>query len=56
MKIHTMVSMGWDSCPSIIADQKIEWDIPDPKDMDEKDFRKVIMEIEKKVLELICSI
>ena len=35
MKIHTMVSMGCgDSCPSIIADQKIEWDIPDPKDMD----------------------
>ena len=57
MKIHTMVSMGCgDSCPSIISDQKIEWDIPDPKDMDEKDFIKVIMAIEKKVLELICSI
>ena len=57
IKIDYLILMGCgDECPNLIADKRIEWDIPDPKDMDEKDFRKVIMEIEKKVLELICSI
>ena len=57
IKIDYLILMGCgDQCPNIVAEERIEWDIPDPKDMDEKDFRKVIMEIEKKVLELICSI
>ena len=57
IRIDYLILMGCgDQCPNIVAEERIEWDIPDPKDMDEKDFRKVIMEIEKKVLELICSI
>ena len=57
MKIHTMVSMGCgDSCPSIIADQKIEWDIPDPKDMEESEFLRVIEQIRCKVQKLIETI
>ena len=57
MKIHTMVSMGCgDSCPSIIADQKIEWDIPDPKDMEESEFLRVIEQIRCEVQKLIETI
>ena len=57
MKIHTMVSMGCgDSCPSIIADQKIEWDIPDPKDMEESEFLEVIEQIRCEVKKLIETI
>ena len=57
MKIHTMVSMGCgDSCPSIIADQKIEWDIPDPKDMEKSEFLKVIEKIRCEVQKLIGTI
>ena len=49
-----MISMGCgDSCPTIRAKERIEWDIPDPKDMDEDEFRQVIKEIETKVLELL---
>ena len=54
VQIDTMISMGCgDSCPTIRAKERIEWDIPDPKDMEEKDFRQVIEKIEKKVLDLL---
>ena len=54
MKIHTMVSMGCgDSCPSIIADQKIEWDIPDPKDFNEEKFKEIRDLIELEVKQLL---
>lgn len=54
VQIDKMVSMGCgDSCPTIRAKERIEWDIPDPKDMDEDEFRQVIKEIETKVLELL---
>ena len=54
VQIDKMVSMGCgDSCPTIRAKERIEWDIPDPKDMDEDEFRQVIKEIETEVLELL---
>ena len=54
VQIDKMVSMGCgDSCPTIRAKERIEWDIPDPKDMKEDEFRQVIKEIETKVLELL---
>ena len=54
IQIDKMVSMGCgDSCPTIRAKERIEWNIPDPKDMEEDEFRQVIKEIETKVLELL---
>jgi protein-tyrosine-phosphatase len=52
-----VVTMGCgDACPWMPAKQFIDWDIPDPKEMNEEDFRKVRDMIGKKVKELIASL
>ncbi len=49
-----LVGMGCgDKCPFVPAKTRLEWDIPDPKNMPEEDFRKVRNTIAKKVRELI---
>ncbi len=54
VEIDAMISMGCgDSCPSIRAKERIEWDIPDPKEMEYQDFKKVIKNIERKVLDFL---
>ena len=45
-----------DSCPSIKAKERIEWNIPDPKNMELVKFKEVIEEIRQKVLELLKTI
>jgi protein-tyrosine-phosphatase len=42
-----------DACPFIRAKKREDWDIPDPKNMDEQDFRNVRNMIEEKVKNLI---
>lgn len=42
-----------DECPTVSAKERVEWDIPDPKSMDEEQFREVRDEIERKVIELL---
>jgi arsenate reductase (thioredoxin) len=45
-----VVTMGCgDACPWMPAKQFIDWQIPDPRNMDEEDFRKVRDTIEEKV-------
>ena len=40
--VDTIVSMGCgDVCPHVPARQRIEWNIPDPKEMSVSEFRKV---------------
>ena len=54
VEIDAMISMGCgDSCPTIRARERIEWDIPDPKDMEDQDFKEVIKNIERKVLDFL---
>jgi protein-tyrosine-phosphatase len=49
-----VVTMGCgDACPFIRANKREDWDIPDPKNMDEQDFRNVRNMIEEKVKNLI---
>lgn len=49
-----VVTMGCgDACPWMPAKQFIDWQIPDPKHMNEKDFRGVRDFIEQKVRELL---
>ena len=46
-----------DECPLVHAQRREDWQIPDPKDMNADDFRKVRDEIGEKVrsiLDLIC--
>jgi arsenate reductase len=52
-----VVAMGCgDVCPWMPAKKFIDWDIPDPKDMNEDDFRKVRDEIKEKVKTLLASL
>ena len=52
-----VVTMGCgDACPWMPAKQFIDWQIPDPRDMNEEDFRKVRDLIKEKVTELLKTI
>lgn len=52
-----VVTMGCgDNCPFIPAKHRVDWNIPDPKNLNKEEFRKVRDEIEKKVKELIAKI
>jgi protein-tyrosine-phosphatase len=51
-----VVTMGCgDACPHVPADLRLDWDLQDPKEMDDAGFRAVRDEIERRVLELISS-
>ena len=57
IKIDYLILMGCgDQCPNIVAEERIEWDIPDPKDMEEPEILNVIENIEGKVKKLIKTI
>lgn len=48
------VTMGCgDQCPLVHAKERIDWNIPDPKNLPIEEFRAVRELIEKKVLELL---
>ena len=52
-----VVTMGCgDACPWMPAKRFIDWEIPDPKAMNEVDFRKVRELIQTKVKELLKSL
>jgi protein-tyrosine-phosphatase len=49
-----VVTMGCgDACPWMPAKQFVDWQIPDPREMNEDDFRKVRNLIEEKVKDLL---
>ena len=51
-----VVTMGCgDACPWMPAKKFVDWDIPDPKVMNEEEFRKVRDEIKRRVSILIES-
>jgi arsenate reductase (thioredoxin) len=52
-----VVTMGCgDACPWMPAKQFIDWQIPDPRDMNEEEFRKVRDLIKDKVKGLLASL
>jgi len=52
-----VVTMGCgDACPWMPAKQFIDWEIPDPREMNEEDFRKVRDLIREKVRVLIADL
>ena len=52
-----VVTMGCgDACPWMPAKQFIDWEIPDPREMNEDDFRKVRDLIKEKVGDLILEL
>jgi len=51
-----VVTMGCgDECPYLPARQRLDWDLPDPKDMGDTEFRAVRDRIEQLVRELLES-
>jgi len=57
IKIDYLILMGCgDQCPNIVAEKRVEWDIPDPKDKEEPEFLNVIENIRGKVKKLIKTI
>jgi protein-tyrosine-phosphatase len=51
-----VVTMGCgDACPWMPAKKFIDWEIPDPRNMNEEEFREVRDLIKSKVKELISS-
>jgi protein-tyrosine-phosphatase len=51
------VTMGCgDACPMVKAKQRLEWQIPDPREMLPEEFRKVRDTIEAKVKELLAAL
>lgn len=51
------VTMGCgDECPLVVASRRLEWQIPDPKEMPPERFREVRGLIEAKVKELLQSL
>lgn len=56
-EVAVAVTMGCgDYCPLVQAAQRVDWNIPDPKDLPDDEFRKVRDSIEAKVKELIAGI
>lgn len=52
--VAVAVTMGCgDYCPLVQATQRVDWNIPDPKELPDDEFRKVRDLIEEKVKELI---
>ena len=48
------ITMGCgDECPMILADNREDWGLPDPKHMDAEEFAKVRDIIEREVMDLI---
>jgi protein-tyrosine-phosphatase len=51
------VTMGCgDECPLVIARHRVDWQIPDPKELPPGQFREVRDLIERKVKELLANL
>lgn len=52
-----LIGMGCgDKCPFVPTKNRVEWDIPDPKNMDKDQFRNIRDLIEQKVIELLDAV
>ena len=56
-EVEVAITMGCgDECPLVHARQRVDWQIPDPRDMTPDEFRGVRDLIETKVKQLIASL
>jgi protein-tyrosine-phosphatase len=55
--VDVAVTMGCgDECPLVRARQRLEWQIPDPREMSPAEFREVRNLIETKVKDLLANV
>ena len=53
----TIVTMGCgDACPHLPAQNRLDWDLPDPKNFPPEEFRKVRDDIENRVKKLLTQL
>jgi protein-tyrosine-phosphatase len=51
-----IVTMGCgDACPTLPARHRLDWDLPDPKHLDDAGFREVRDRIEREVRDVIAA-
>ena len=56
-EVEVAVTMGCgDECPLVVARRRVDWKIPDPRDMTPEEFREVRDLIEAKVKELLATL
>ena len=56
-EVEVAITMGCgDECPLVVAKHRVDWQIPDPRDMTPDEFRGVRDLIENKVKELIATL
>ena len=56
-EVDVAVTMGCgDECPLVIAKHRMDWQIPDPRDMSPEQFREVRDLIESKVKQLLDTL
>lgn len=56
-RVDVAVTMGCgDECPLVLARERLEWKIPDPREMSPEDFRGVRDLIERHVKDLIATL
>ena len=56
-EVEVAVTMGCgDECPLVLAKKRVDWQIPDPRDMPPEQFREVRDLIERKVKELLQTL
>lgn len=56
-EFDAVVTMGCgDSCPWVPAARREDWNLPDPKDLDDDGYRAVRDEIESRVCALLASL
>jgi len=57
VEFDAVVTMGCgDACPLVAARRRLDWQIPDPRDMSPADFRGVRDRIEREVLDLLAEV
>ena len=56
-KIDVAVTMGCgDECPLVLAEKRVDWKIPDPREMTPEQFREVRDLIGQKVKQLLATL
>ena len=56
-EVEVAITMGCgDECPLVLANHRLDWKIPDPRDMSPEEFRGIRDLIESKVKELIATL
>lgn len=57
LEFDAVVTMGCgDSCPWVSAKHRFDWDLPDPRDMDDEGYRAVRDEIRARVRALLAQL